>query len=296
MPPGRTVIGQGYNLVASPGATLPITSSVSIQYLSHDVEVAGAEESDLTLYYWDGSAWLALETVLDTYYNLASAPSQGAGIYALLASMEISLYGPGWNLISYPVRETRPVTEALLSISGVYTTVYGYESEDSVDPWRVYDVTVPPYVNSLEMLTFGKGYWINVSESITLYMQSSASALTFDNPVPTPPATFYGVVQSGASFTPTAGMPVQAWVGGNRCGQGWTQALGDDIVYVVDVWAEDAANAVGCGLTGRQVTFEVDSVVMGPQMPWDIRQLWEVTLSPTQQQHLYLPVVLRNAP
>ena len=44
LPPGRTVIGQGYNLVASPGATLPITSSVSIQYLSHDVEVAGAEE------------------------------------------------------------------------------------------------------------------------------------------------------------------------------------------------------------------------------------------------------------
>jgi hypothetical protein len=31
-------------------------------------------------------------------------------------------------------------------------------------------------------------------------------------------------------------------------------------------------------------------------MPWDIRQLWEVALSPAQQQHLYLPVVLRNAP
>ncbi len=55
LPPGRTLVGQGYRLVASPGATLP-PGSVSIQYLSNDVLTAGAREEDLTLYFYNGSA------------------------------------------------------------------------------------------------------------------------------------------------------------------------------------------------------------------------------------------------
>ena len=63
---------------------------------------------------------------------------------------------------------TRPVTDALISIVGFYTTVYSYRPADAQDPWKLYDVTVPDWVNDLRTLEFGRGYWINVSKPITL--------------------------------------------------------------------------------------------------------------------------------
>jgi hypothetical protein len=154
---------------------------------------------------------------LDTYFNLVSAPSQGEGVYALKASIKISLYGPGWNLISYPVHATRQVTEALVSIQGVYTTVYGYDANDTNDPWRIYDVTMPDWGNSLAVLEFGKGYWINASDSITLHLQIGVAGATIaggaHEGLPEPPSTFYGTMLPGESFTPTAGMTIDAWIG-----------------------------------------------------------------------------------
>ena len=62
-----------------------ITGSVSFQYLGNDVLVAGADENQLTIHFWNGQIWQALPTMRNAYFNLASAPSHGAGIYALLA-------------------------------------------------------------------------------------------------------------------------------------------------------------------------------------------------------------------
>ena len=92
-----------------------------------------------------------------------------------MASIEIPLSSPGWNSFAYPVQGTRAVTEALLSISGTYSTVYGYEAADADDPWKVYDVTAPAWVNDLETLAFGQAYWINISEPVTLYLKGSAA-------------------------------------------------------------------------------------------------------------------------
>jgi hypothetical protein len=300
LPPGRTLVGQGYNLVASPGFPLP-NGSVSIQYLSNDVFVAGADESDLTLHYWDGASWTALDTVLSTYFNLASAPSQGEGVYALMASVKIPLYGPGWNLFAYSVHATQPVSAALLSIQGYYTTVYGYEPTDTTDPWKVYDTSVPTYVNDLETLEFGKGYWINVSQAITLHLASSVFPMAADEldtvTMPLPPATFYGVVLPGPGFAPAPGMEVTAWINGHLCGQAETMAVGEQVVYAVNVLAEgddenDRGTAAGCGAPGREVTFVVDSQLMVPRSAWDISQLWEVTLQPGWP--VYLPLVVKR--
>jgi hypothetical protein len=87
LPAGKTTIGQAYSLVASPNVTQVITGSVSFQYLGIDTLVEGIserEEDQLAIYFWDGSDWQALDTVLNTTYNLASAVSQGSGVYVLL--------------------------------------------------------------------------------------------------------------------------------------------------------------------------------------------------------------------
>jgi hypothetical protein len=293
LPPGRTLIGQGYNLVSSPGFTLPV-GSVSMQYLSNDVLVAGAEESNLNLYYWDGNDWDLLKTVLDTNVNLASAPSRGEGVYALMASVKIALYGPGWNLISYPVQTTQPVSVALLSISGHYTTVYGYDASDAADPWKVYDVTVPPWVNELEVLEYGQGYWINASQPITLHMsRMSDVGDSVSTGFPFPPSTFYGPISSTRRFMPAAGMTLTAWVEGTLCGQTIvTEVVGYGPAYAIDVLADDWSLSPGCGAPGREITFAVGSEPLIPAATWDNTRVQDFPLRPWH--YLQLPLTLRR--
>jgi hypothetical protein len=74
----------------------------------------------------------------------------------------------GWNLISYAGEQAEPVADALSSISGKYDRVYSYRADDTANHWKVYDVSVPPWVNDLEMMESGVGYWIHVTEKCTL--------------------------------------------------------------------------------------------------------------------------------
>jgi hypothetical protein len=193
------------------------------------------------------------------------------------------------------VHATQPVSQALLSIQDYYTTVYGYEPTDATDPWKVYDTGVPTYVNDLEMLEFGNGYWINVSQAITLHLASSVFPMAANGldsaTMPRPPATFYGVVLPGPGFAPALGMEVTAWIGGNLCGQAETMAVGGQVVYAINVLAEDDGAAAGCGAPGRAVTFQVDSQPMVPSTTWDTSRLWEVRLLPNHR--VYLPLILR---
>jgi hypothetical protein len=292
-PMWATVVGQAYRLTASTNAPDLTGASLSFSYMGNEVPTGGEEW--LRLYFWDGASWHPLPTVLDTYQNYAVAPVQGEGLYALMSSIEIALSGPGWNLLSYPVQGVQPVADALVSISGSYTTVYGYEAPGTADPWKVYDVTAPDWVNDLDTLTYGHGYWINVSEPVTLYLKAGAySTAGVDSGLPSPPATYYGSLLAGRAFSPEPGMAGRAWVGGTLCGQAQTMEVGGDVVYVVDVLADDGGSAAGCGLVGREVSFDLDSQRMEPTAVWDNTRLWHLPLSPVSEERIYLPVIVRN--
>ncbi len=89
LPVGKVAIGQAYALIGSPSVTQTIAGSISFQYLSMDVLLEGADEEELAIHFWDGGDWRVLDTVRAPYYNLASAPSQGDGVYALLAGTTV---------------------------------------------------------------------------------------------------------------------------------------------------------------------------------------------------------------
>jgi hypothetical protein len=147
-------------------------------------------------------------------------------------------------------------------------TNYGYEAPDPHDPWKVYDTTAPGWVNDLSVLSFGQSYCINVSQAITLMLRGG-SGVSLDSPksLCNPPATYYGPVAAGVIFTPTAGMPVTAWIDGNRCGQSETLEVDGQVVYVIDV--PPAEPGVGtCGAYGREVSFRVGTQVMAPTVSW----------------------------
>jgi hypothetical protein len=301
LPPGRLLVGQAYNIIASPGVTMPV-GSVSVQYLENDVTVTeGMAESDLRLYYYDGSAWHLLPTNLSPYYNLAAAPSQGPGIYALLVSIPIQLYGPGWNMFPFHVRQSQPVTVALGSIAGAYTTVYGWDAV--AKQWLVYDTSHAKIFNSLQTLEYDTAYWINVSTTVTLYLSTLPAgspllpALPTGQPsprlpdMPAPPALFYGVLQPAPGFTPQAGMLVQAYANGTlACGQGVAQAYQGQIVYSVIAW-----NINGCAVPGYAMTFKVNGQDMAQTSTWDNTFSHRLDLWPTWPgQQVFLPFVLRK--
>ncbi|MGD1994087.1 MAG: hypothetical protein PVI59_12915, partial [Anaerolineae bacterium] len=189
----------------------------------------------------------------------------------------------------YPIQETRSVTQALLSINGVYTTVYGYDTGS--DTWHMYDVTAEPYANTLDVLQYGHGYWINVSQAITLYLggESSGDATTRSLSLQSPPSSFYGPVLGGTDLTPTAGMPVTATVNGAVCAQGETILYEGDVVYALHV-----RGGAGCGDPGDEIVFEVDGETMAPQPGWDNSRVRRLPLEPDEGYEIYLPVVIRN--
>lgn len=304
LPPGRTVIGNGYSLVATPGAPV-MNGSISFEYLGSDVAAANGDEEALTVYFWNGSTWTPLPTRRDPYYNMVSALSQGAGVYVLMSSVEIPIEAAGWNLIAYPIKQTLPVADALRSLDGYYTQVLGYEATDRANPWRRYIVGLPPRLarklNTLRELRFGRGYFLWATRPTTLYLphDGTASLAAVDEEAAAAlasmpqiaPATYFGLVQTGATFTPAAAMPVTARVNGVVCGAGQTEELDGQIIYAIEVAADEAGRSEGCGATGRTVTFEVGGQTLATTAAWNNQQARDLTLQ--ADLRVYLPVVQR---
>ncbi|MFQ5613193.1 MAG: choice-of-anchor Q domain-containing protein [Anaerolineae bacterium] len=304
IPPWATLVGQAYRLLASNNAPDLQKTSISFRYLGR--EVPPGQEQWLKVYYLNegqpGAGWRLLTTTVSLTYNVASTLAQGEGLYALMSSIEIPLTEEGWNLISYPVQETRPVSQALLSIAGAYNTVYGHVESDTADPWKVYAVDAPAWVSDLAWLEFGRGYWLNITDTTTLRLRGDpVSSQVEAGNVPNPPATFYGAVISATNFTPSPGMPVVAKVKEQPCGQGLTQLQELDgqmqVVYAIDVLAEGAGAAAGCGAPGRLITFEVGGQVIASEATWDNSQVWRLDLDVSGIEslpRLYLPLVVRR--
>jgi hypothetical protein len=225
-----------------------------------------------------------------------------------MSSVEISLEAAGWNLIAYPVKETRSVQDALRSIDGYYRQVYGYDATDRFDPWKTYIPDLPPlfawFINDLDEMEFGKGYFVNATDEATLYLEHDANAglaatvaidpeaaELLESMPHIPPATYYGVVEGDDTFTPEADMPVVARVDGQVCGESRTQEVDGQIIYVLDVPAEEPGYSTGCGALDRSVTFEVSGQELATAVAWNNDIPRELTLQSGTQ--IYLPLITR---
>lgn len=296
-PAWATVVGQGYRVAASQHAPDLIGTPISFAYMGRDVPTG--EENGLHIYFWDGSTWERLPTTLDTYYNRASAASRGPGLYALMSSIEVPLQGPGWDLFTYPVSESRSVITSLLSISGTYTTLHVYDPavSDPLARWMTYALAWPDLFNTLSQLDYGKNYWINltVSEPITLYLKGvSGSNLVSAAALNLPPATYYGQVRAQPGFEPRAGMTVEARINGHLCGRTQTRQVGQEIMYAINVLADGSGAATGCGVQSRVTIIGIAGTPAEVTTMWDNEQVWWQPLAATQHR-LFLPVLPRLA-
>jgi predicted nucleotidyltransferase len=303
VPAWATAVGQAYRVTATANAPqLENNMSVSIGYMSR--EVPDGEEPWINVWFWEENpdlcgiwsapCWRPLKTNLDTKQNMASAMTQGPGVYALMSSITIPLEREDWNFKGYPVPGTTPITKALRSIEGCYDIVYDYQ-ETETDPtqmWKRYIVELPDEFNTLKELQFGEGYWIRATRPVTLYLKGSTETLLLQEALqttPLPPAPYYGTVHASEKFTPTVGMLVQAKVGNQVCGQSNLRDIDGQLMYVVDVNSSDADRA--CGAQGAEVTFSVGGQELPMTAIWDNTRLHQLDLSTTKE--VYLPVVKR---
>lgn len=190
--------------------------------------------------------------------------------------VDVAIEAAGWNLFTYPLYGSRAVTEALVSITGIYTRVFGYDAADSSDPWKMYDTTIDPafasLLNDLTELDYADGYWILVSQPTTITFSYGRGGNPHPSPlsqgtsanhssVAAPPATFYGYVTAKSGITPVPNMMVTAWIDGALCGQGKTALIGAQVGYAVHVISADSANH-DCGQAGKTVNFEIDGTTI----------------------------------
>ena len=215
-----------------------------------------------------------------------------------MSTIPVVLPGTGWNLFAWPVQGSSSITESLVSIDGQYGAVYGYESTEPADPWRFYslDPAIPDLLDNLHEFEFGRGYWITVTQPITLYVKGSGGEIRLANPrqqaaIPQPPDTFYGEVQAADGFAPQPGMAVQAWIDGALCGEGKTYGQNDATVYGLHVLS--AADRAGCGWPGAEISFQVGGIATSTKYVWQGSMLRPLSLLVEMLQTLFMPIVVR---
>jgi hypothetical protein len=297
LPVWLTPVGRAYRVTVE-GALG--NQAILFSYLGR--EVPGGQEENLRIYYLpEGQqSWQRLATELDARDNHASATMPGAGTYALMATIEIPPFTPGWNNFGYPVPGSRPVGEALASVAGAYTSIYAFDP-GAASQWQLYDRTVPSafagLVNDLTELQFGRGYWLYATRAITLYLGvADDPALAANGPVTTqevqmPPATYYGWVTGSEGFTPSASMEVTAWINNTQCGQTTIVPWSGKLAYKLQVAAENLTGLPnGCGASGRQLVIKIEGRTMAADRTWDNSQAWHLSLGGNAYQ-LYLPLV-----
>ena len=303
VPSYLTPVGQAYRLIASDA----VSRTISFNYLGREVPDGYEYPQTLHLYFLPehSQKWVQLPAYVDTQENLVAGPAAESGIYALMASVDIPLVNSGWNLVSYPILETRPVTEALRSIEGTYTTVYSFDSASPTDPWKVFDVNAEAWQNDAFAMEFGRGYWINVSSPITLSLAvpqiGSGEVLTplgqlaagpgFED-LPNPPAVYHGPV-GGVQIDPGATAVVTATIDGVPCGRGVARridAADPQVYYFVKVAAATPQRVAPtiddrskCGAPGRQVGFVVGSETVATTAPWDNSRPKELALTTAER-------------
>lgn len=178
----------------------------------------------------------------------------------------------GWNLIGYPLDRTLPVGGVLHTIAGKYLRVFTWDANDTLDPWNLFDVNAPSWASDLTIMQPGRGYWVYVTEPLTLTLTQPGPppVVKLGNPEEateiTQPISATGVITSPVATTWTFAyrqMGESAWipfaegetVAGQAAGAFDPTVLLNDLYEVqltaTDVYGQSASDQVDVQIEGE---------------------------------------------
>jgi hypothetical protein len=110
-----------------------------------------------------------LDETMGFWIHMTTADTlEVTGKVPVTTNIQLYTNAGGWNLVGYPSGTNHSLPEAL-SNNGVETNlslVYEYTAGDVV-PWKLFDVNMPPFLNTLTELSAGRGYWVKVNANRT---------------------------------------------------------------------------------------------------------------------------------
>ena len=125
-----------------------------------------------------GDFTIRLQVTDDDGNAVISAP---ASVHINLATCSIPLV-VGWNLISCNLHPANTAPSVVLSgIHGMYDLVYAWDATGAHPDdgnWLKYAPDTPSWSNNLKSLDEKMGFWIEVTEAVTLHISGSAVAAT----------------------------------------------------------------------------------------------------------------------
>jgi hypothetical protein len=172
-------LATGWNLVSLPiSPTMPVSATL---FPITDTLYSISGTYDLIYAYKASDAaspWEKYNTAAPAFLNDLKQVDQTQGFW-IRATQPVTLMAlgkpvalpisitltSGWNLVGYPITETRALTVALSSIEGKYDLIYEYDAFDTASPWAKYNTAAPSFLNDLVAMRPGKGYWVRVNQN-----------------------------------------------------------------------------------------------------------------------------------
>jgi hypothetical protein len=163
---------EGWNLVSIPVA--PDSTDPAVIF-------APVADSVSLVYFWSAQEgiWKTYDPALPPGANTLTAVDERMGLWMHMraaatltvsgqrpATTQIPLY-VGWNMVGFPAAEPSEPAVAIAAIAEKVSTILGYDSESSGNPWKRYRPAAPDFANDLGALEPGRGYWMLVAEACT---------------------------------------------------------------------------------------------------------------------------------
>lgn len=289
-PPWSEQVGSGYWLN---GVSATNLNGFSINLSYDEASLPPGTDGGLSIFRYDPTDQQWHEINLsrrDLERRELTGDAAGAGLYTLLTTLRPAA---GWNLLAYPWSgESVPVAFNRLNVdSRHYRIVYGYDEVTAT--WHRYDPTVSPafdaIVNTLNSLTYGRGYWVFVTDAGTTGTATPSNVPTLQSALPQPPTTYYGYIAPMGTIAFSAGQTIEALINGAVCGRAQTRLVNGRTAYVIDVAAAQAGDEA-CGIVGRPITFRIDGITVRGSAVWGAPGAQRLDLNPT----IWLPLVQRE--
>jgi len=161
----------GWNLVSLP--VIPLNSSITAL-----LEPIDGLYNSVFAYDAENQNWKSFNTEKPEFLNTLNEIDEKIGFWISMqldaSPVYLTVRGiasgettfnlkEGWNLISYPALTEQPITTALADIDGIYTSVFAFIDGE----WKSYSPEKPSFLNSLQTMQPGYGYWVKVNQDVT---------------------------------------------------------------------------------------------------------------------------------